>query len=164
MSLTYCMYTPEMYLYNGSGAVLNDFLFIFIFVINHFIYQLSLLYPRELIAPSQFAFLLIIVFLYVLAFAARSEAYFSALSKIGEKAFHTMSSRSLGTCKHILVQFQYYPVETYMRKHGGYSFMYNPGWENCIHDHLLNKLNKVYPIMMKLLPQAAILKLLKPSE
>ncbi|XP_026180985.1 brain-specific angiogenesis inhibitor 1-associated protein 2-like protein 2 isoform X2 [Mastacembelus armatus] len=30
------------------------------------------------------------------ALAATSEAYFSALSKIGEKAFHTMSSRSLG--------------------------------------------------------------------
>lgn len=125
--------------------MLNDYLFIFILVINHFIYQLSLLYPRELIAPSQFAFLLIIVFLYVLALAARSEAYFSALSKIGEKAFHTMSSRSLGTCKLIVVQFQCHLVETYMRKRGGYSFMYNPGWENFIYDHLLNKLNKVLP-------------------
>ncbi|XP_070779898.1 BAR/IMD domain-containing adapter protein 2-like 2 [Enoplosus armatus] len=35
------------------------------------------------------------------AFALTSEAYFSALSKIGEKAFHTLSSHSLGD---ILVQ------------------------------------------------------------
>lgn len=31
------------------------------------------------------------------ALAATSEAYFGALSRIGEKAYHTMSSRSIGT-------------------------------------------------------------------
>ena len=40
------------------------------------------------------------VFVCVSALAVTSEAYFSALSKIGEKAFHTISSRSLGRYEH----------------------------------------------------------------
>ena len=67
-------------------------------------------------------------FLCVSALAETSEAYFSALSKIGEKAFYTMSSRSLGTCTR---------THTYMHlmfnKWEDKDFMYNPGRE-----HLLN--------------------------
>lgn len=58
------------------------------------------------------------------ALAATSEAYFGALSRIGEKAYHTLSSRSIGMLQKKkassvftwLSHFRYFPVSS----QGGY--------------------------------------------
>lgn len=52
--------------------------------------------------------------------AATSEAYFSALSKIGQNALNTMSSRSLGTWKQTLRVLFYtglWDVSSFLRHH-----------------------------------------------
>lgn len=71
-----------------------------------------------------------IVFVCVSALAVTSEAYYSALSKIGKKALHTISSRSLGRYEHMFMWLCAISVETQRN----YFWIYSPGCEGFVFD------------------------------
>lgn len=90
------------------------------------------------------------VFVCVSALAVTSEAYFSTLSKIGEKDFHTKSSRSLGMCTHTINAQLACEISWLMSGDAKTLFLYLKSrigafcpW--CVYGHLLNKSNTVPP-------------------